>query len=129
MRRFQRVGDLPRDGQRFTDRDRPPFEPIGKRLALDELEHERGRAIHVLDAVDGADVRMIQRGQQPRFALEAGEPLGIDREQARKDLDRDVAPELRVARAIDLAHAAGAKPCVNPIRTELPAKHRCAADS
>ena len=60
VRRFQRVGDLPRDGQRLTDRDVPPFEPIGERVAVDELEDERGRAIQVLDAVDGADVRVIQ---------------------------------------------------------------------
>ena len=46
--------------QRLTDRDRAPCEPIGERVAVDELEDERGRAIHVLDAVNGADVRMIQ---------------------------------------------------------------------
>ena len=56
-----------------------------------------------------ADVRMIQRGQRLRFALEAREPLGIGDEQLGQDLDRDVAIELRVARAIHLAHAAGAE--------------------
>ena len=65
-------------------------------------------AVAVFDAVDRADVRMIERGEQPRFALEAREPSGSRRERARQDLDRDVAAELRVARAIDLAHAARA---------------------
>ena len=50
---------------------------------------------------------MIQRSQQPRLALEAREPLAVGRERVGQDLDRDVAPEPRVARAIDLAHAAG----------------------
>ena len=50
---------------------------------------------------------MVQRGEDLRFALEAGEPIGIGREHVRQDLDRDIAPELRIARAIDLAHAAG----------------------
>ena len=51
---------------------------------------------------------MVQRGERLRFALEARQPLGIGGEAVRQDLDRDVAIELRVARAIDLAHAAGA---------------------
>ena len=53
------------------------------------------------------DVRMIQRRERLRFALEPREPLGIGGERLGQDLDRDVATELRVARAIDLAHAAG----------------------
>ena len=49
--------------------------------------------------------------------------LGVGREVRRQDFDRDVAPELAVARAIDLAHAAGAErrdDCVGP---ELTADH------
>ncbi len=52
---------------------------------------------------------MVERGEHPRFALEAGEAVGIRGEDARQNLERDVAPELRVARAIHLAHAAGAE--------------------
>ena len=44
-----------------------------------------------------------------RFALEAREPIGVGRERVGQDLDRDVAIQLRVARAIDLAHPAGAE--------------------
>jgi hypothetical protein len=46
---------------------------------------------------------MIQRGEHPRFALEAREPLGIVREAAGKNLDRDVPARVRVARTVDLA--------------------------
>ena len=52
---------------------------------------------------------MVERGEQARFAREAGAALGVGCEVRRQDLDRDVAPELAVARAIDLAHAAGAE--------------------
>ena len=55
------------------------------------------------------DVRMIQRRERLRFALEPREPLGIARERVGQDLDRDVAIELRIAGAIHLAHAPGAK--------------------
>ena len=51
---------------------------------------------------------MIQRGEHVRLALEARHALGIVAEPVRDDLDRHVATELRVARAIDLAHAPGA---------------------
>ena len=89
----------------------PRCEPLGERLALDQLQHERARrrCRALLEAVDRADVRMVERREHPRFALEAREPLGIRREDVRQDLDRDVAPELRVARAIDLAHPARAE--------------------
>ena len=44
-----------------------------------------------------------------RFALEAGEPSASAASDDRQDLDRDVALQLRVARAIHLAHTAGPK--------------------
>ena len=40
----------------------------------------------------------------------------------RKDFDRDVATELRVARAIDLAHAAGAERRQNLVGAETSAR-------
>ena len=44
-----------------------------------------------------------------RLALEAREALGVLRERGGQRLDRDVAPEPRVAGAIHLAHAARAE--------------------
>ncbi len=49
---------------------------------------------------------MIERSQHLRFSLEAREAFGIKREGLRQDLERDIAIELRVARAPDLPHAA-----------------------
>ena len=91
---------------------------VGERLALDELEDQEPDAVGLLEAVDRADVRMIQRGEHARLALEAREPVGVARERARQDLDRDVAPELRVARAVHLAHAAGAEQRLQVIAAE-----------
>ena len=58
------------------------------------------------EAVDVRDVRMIERREDFRFALEAGEPLGIRRDRGRQDLDGDLALQLRVGRPIHLAHPA-----------------------
>ena len=53
-----------------------------------------------------------------RFALEPREPIGVGGERLGQDLDRDVAIQLRVARAIDLAHAAGAEGRQDLVRAE-----------
>ena len=58
------------------------------------------------EPVDGGDVRMIQRGEDFRFALKARQPVRISRQRRRQDLDRDLALQLRVRRPIHLAHAA-----------------------
>ena len=56
------------------------------------------------------DVGMVERREQTRFALESRAAIGAAGECGRQDFDRDVAPELCVPRAIDLAHAARADP-------------------
>ena len=52
---------------------------------------------------------MIERGQDLRLAREPCAALGVRRERGGQDLDRDVALQLRIARAIDFAHSACAK--------------------
>ena len=58
------------------------------------------------ESVDRCDVRMIQRGEGLRFALEAGAAISVVRERLGQDLDRDVAIQLRVARTKHLPHTA-----------------------
>ena len=53
-----------------------------------------------------------------RFALESREPIRVVGERVGQDFQRDVAFELRVARAIDLAHASGADGGDDFIRAE-----------
>ena len=77
-----------------------------------------GRPSTGFHAVDGADVRMIQRSQQPRFPLEAREPIRIAGGRPRQDLDGDLATEPFVVGTIDLAHAAGVQERPNQICPE-----------
>ena len=61
---------------------------------------------------------MVQRGDRPRFTLK---PLARDLgagQLPRQHLDRDLAFESRVARAIDLAHTAGADGGDDLVRAE-----------
>jgi hypothetical protein len=54
------------------------------------------------------DVWMIERRQRLRFARESRQAIGIAGKGVRQDLQRDLTIELRVPRAVDLAHPARA---------------------
>ena len=49
---------------------------------------------------------MVQRRQDLRLAPEPREPIRIERERFRKDLQRDVTAQVGVSRPIHLAHSA-----------------------
>src|SRR6185503_11429003 len=52
---------------------------------------------------------MIEGGQYLRLAAKPCQPIGIVGESVGKNLQRDIATELRIPRAIHLAHSAFAK--------------------
>jgi hypothetical protein len=118
VRGFERLGDLLRDGESFVNSNWTARDSSIQALAVDELEHEELLAVGLVQAVDRADVRMVQRSKNVGFAAEARKPLRVMRERLRQNLHRNVASELGVARAIDLAHAARAEGSEDFIRTE-----------
>ena len=117
VRRLERLGNLARERQRLVNGNRTLRDALGEVFALDELHDNRARASGVLDAVDLRDVRMVEGGEDLSLALEAGDAVaaarlgcaGVSRQMGRQDLDGDVAIQLGVAGAIDLAHRAGAE--------------------
>ena len=58
-------------------------------------------------------MRVIERGQQPRLALEPREPLAVRGKPDGQDLNRHVPVELRIAGAIHLTHPADAQQRAN----------------
>ena len=108
------IGNLARDHQSLGQRQPRSFvsqprcgrlQPLTERLALHQLQHQRVKPVRVLDAVNGRDVRMVQRREEPCFALEPREPFGVAREERRENLDGDLATERRVPCPVHLAHA------------------------
>src|SRR5207237_10632217 len=79
-----------------------------QRSALDELHDDEPMSIRFANLVNRHDVRMVERGRGARFALESRASIGIGGERLRQNLDRDVASELPVSRAIPVAHSTGA---------------------
>src|SRR5206468_11928444 len=61
-----------------------------------------------LQAVNCGNVRMIQRRERFRLTLKTRQTVRIISAVLGKNLDRDIALQPRVARAIHLAHPAGA---------------------
>ena len=109
MRGFQRLGNLTRHGEGLLDRHRTTLQPVGERFPLDQLHDEEVTPVGLLHAMKRGDVRMIERGEHPRLAREPGDAVGVEDEILGQHLDGHAASELRVASAIDLAHAAGAE--------------------
>ena len=71
VRRFERVGDLFGDGQRFVERDGAAARSARARSSPSTSSiTERVSPPCFFEAVDGGDVRMIQRGE--RSWLRAG---------------------------------------------------------
>ena len=83
--------------------------PSLQRVTVDQLEDEEALLGVLLEPVDRADVRMVERGQQLGLALESGEALLVSEEDLGQHLDRHVAPEPRVGGAIHLSHPAFAE--------------------
>ncbi len=101
---FERLGDLPGQVQGLVEPDR-----TAERLAGRQLQHQERHPFGLLEPVDRGDIGMVQRRQQAGFPLEAGQPLRIPRERFGQDLDRHLAAEARVHRAVHFPHAAGAQ--------------------
>ena len=96
-----------------------------ERRPLDELEHERAHPFGLLEAVNVPDVRVIERREDPGFALEAREPALVLHEGLRQHFQRDVTIEPDVACEIHLAHAAFPDAGLHHIRAETRAGLKC----
>ena len=83
VRGFEGVGDLTGVFQRIAQREGPLCDALGERLTRDQRQDERPDAVAFFHAVNRCDVRMIECGEQPRLALEAGEPFGLVRVRRR----------------------------------------------
>ncbi len=123
VRGIECVGDLPAIASASARRSGPR---AIRSASVSPSTSSRTSAVHAVglfDAVNRGDVGMVERGQDARLALEARQPVGIRGEHRRQHLDRDLAPEPRVARAIDLAHAAGANPLLHLINADPLSSH------
>ncbi len=79
----------------------------GEGAAFDQFHGDEGRPVRFFDGEDGHDMRVVERGHRVSLPGEAGQADGIAGRRLRHHLDGDVPTQTVVARAINLAHAAG----------------------
>ena len=103
------LGDARQDPAQSLGRKRTVPEHGIERAALDVGQHHEQPAAGLLDPVDGADRRVIERRERAGLAFETRPRLGIRGLRGMNELERNRAVELEVVGAIDLAHAAGAE--------------------
>ena len=97
------------DLDRFAPGQALVQQPLPERLPLEQLHGGVEDAVLLAEIVNGEDVRVGHGGHRPGLALEA-RAGGVARGQAlRQHFDRDVPPEARVPRPVDLAHATRAQ--------------------
>jgi hypothetical protein len=110
VRVFKRSGNLRCDMPSLVER----HGPFG-RLALDQLHHQRA----IFNAVNVSDVWVIQPSKDLGFALEARQSLWVAGEGFRQNLERHVALQLGIPRAVYLAHTSRADECEDFVGTEF----------
>ena len=116
VRGVQGTGHLRADLDGLRHGHGPTRQPLGQRLALQQLHHQVvqrelrwsiGRLL--ADVVQRADVGMVQGRHGACLAVEPLAKLRVGRQAVRQDLDGDRAVQPRVPRAVDLSHAARAE--------------------
>jgi hypothetical protein len=106
------------DGERLVGGEWPARQALGQRLPRHQLHDEEARAVHLVEAMDGGEVGVVERRQQAGLALEAGQPLRVMSTAAAQDFDGDRAVEFDVAGAEDPAHAARSEGAEDLVRAK-----------
>jgi hypothetical protein len=107
VRGVERVGDLGDDARRAH-----PVQPVLRRQqraqvgAPDPAHRDEQPPVGFAGLVDRDHVRVVDRGQHARLALEAGSEALVGRQLRRDDLQRHRPVERDLRRAVDGAHAA-----------------------
>jgi hypothetical protein len=109
MRRVQRIGDFNRDREQLFRFERTPGDAILQRLSLQAFHNYVGLLARVADLVNGADIRMAQRGRSSRLTPEAFQRMRIARQFVGQKFQRDEAAQLSVFGFVNHAHAPAAE--------------------
>ena len=107
VQRLQRGQHRDRDADGLRRRNRPLLEPVGERLAVEQLHRQERIAFVLANLVELADVRVADGRRRPRLAHEPIAHVRIGRRQ--DGLERDGAVQHLVDRFVDHAHAAAAE--------------------
>jgi hypothetical protein len=124
--RFVCVRDLPGDRHGLFEAERAACDAIGERRTVDVLERERADPGCLFETVDAGNMRVIERRQELRLALEASDSFWVVRESSRQYFERCLPVEMNIARAIYLTHAASPNDRFDEVGAHAAAGHESA---
>jgi hypothetical protein len=122
VRRFERRGDLSSNRERLVHGYRARRNPVRKRWTVQEFQDERRDAVDSLESVYARDVRMLERGEDARLALEAKQHPGIRIPVISDDLQRHLALQPGVERTVNVGRRAAADDRSHLVRTDTSAR-------
>src|SRR5260370_92057 len=109
VRCSQRVCNLNSDVEHLVQLNGVTGNTLFQALALQLLHNDEGMAVVLFDAMDGADMRIVQLRSCPRLTLETLQRFGVAHKIFRDELECNTAPELDVFGLIDYAHTTAAQ--------------------
>ena len=125
VRCLQSVGDLDADGKQQLQTRRPTDDELVKRLARHVLHGDVAFVAAFAHFVDAADVGMLNRRRQARFAQHCGPHLFHRERSGAKNLEYHWALKLRVVGQIHHATSSGAQAASYLIMFYRLARHSC----
>ena len=100
----ERIGDLDAQIEHRLDLQRLASDAVPERLTLQQFHGDEALPVGLVNLVDGADARVVQRGRSFGLPLETAESLCVVGELVRQELQGDVAPELQVFGLVHHTH-------------------------
>ena len=113
--RVEGIGNLDAQIEHRLDPQRLASNPVPECLPLQQFHGDERASVDLVDFVDSANVRVVQRRRGFGLALEAAESLCVMGEFVGKELQGDVATELQVFRLIHHTHAPAADPAEDAV--------------
>src|SRR6185436_6375953 len=118
VQRVERRERSQQDADRLRHFERAASQPIGERLAFQQLHHNVRLLLVFSNFIELADIGMRQARRGPRFSPKPIPGLAVV-ERLTDHLDRDRPVEARIVRGINDPHTALAELADNPIGTYL----------
>jgi hypothetical protein len=123
VRRVQCVGNLDRQRQDDLGLHRTAADAVFQRQAVQVLHHDEHSPLLVVNFVDGANVRMIQRRGRLCLALEAGESLCVFGDFIGKKFQSDEAMQPHILGLVDDSHSSTTEPLDDAVVRDRLADH------
>ncbi len=134
MRSVERIRQLDNPIKQAIQRHRAGTEPPVQRLALEQLHRDERLLnavllahvfkLHLLDRINSADIRMVQRRGSARLQKKTVESILVARKLRRQKLQRHLAPQIQIQRLVHDPHPAAAKLAGNAVMRDGLPNHR-----